>query len=222
MHRLITRVLSLLITFVTCVVVARQFGYQEPVPFSITQHHLLDCVLPCWAGVQIGETKLPEATTLLRQAYPAYQLIEQRAGADLRYQNNGKALAFWEVYLQQKSIPAEMLTVVFGYNFPNTTVREVDLMTSSVSHLPSILELSEVFGEPTCVAQNSDISNTPLMVVYQPANAANMYIMARIMNRGMGWRQPVNEIKLVTRLPDKCKEWQGYTNLSKHLCGGKR
>jgi hypothetical protein len=147
MRRLVSVLVILNLLFVTGILFARLIGQTQPLSNSIARLHLTDCVLPCWAGIVLGETKVDTGIEQLRKAFSLHDynhsytiersLSDSSSYHEIRLQRTDDNVHFYDV-------------LVIGLIVEHDIVEWIRLGTGYEP--PELGELVHLYGAPYCSA----------------------------------------------------------------------
>jgi hypothetical protein len=197
------RVLVIVVLSVSCYLLAigtaTHIGRSQLVPVALARLHLTDCTLPCWIGIELGQTSRLEARERILAVFAkadGFQTVRDSYSEPL----NVAILSF-----QSFDEPAQMVDFIL-FTGRGLAVSQI-IITSSV---PLTLgDFHALLGVPRCVSLRRAF----------PLIYADGYLRVEVRK---GTRlvpdQPVTRIDLSfdSELDQECIPWQGFTRLRRY------
>jgi len=129
-------------------------GRSQPVPRSIAQLRLMDCLPPCWVGIIPGVTTIADAKAKIVSAFV------QGSGRTIR--DPGFGDAYTSANTVENRIEGDDFSLTVRLNFADLVdgeseiVQSIDLFQpSGAAHMPTVAEILGAFGPPEGVVVDS-------------------------------------------------------------------
>jgi hypothetical protein len=156
----IRRALALWLACALLISVAPVVGRNRPPSEAVQMLHLVDCALPCWIGIELGQTPFSEGYRRLEDAFGGPVRLEERMGnsrermLDPSYTGEFDALVPLRTAQGVISLPVQFFVtkgIITSIWIPD--VWRYD--TPVIPGMPSVGEIVSLLGPPTCVEPSS-------------------------------------------------------------------
>jgi hypothetical protein len=196
------RVLAIVVLAMSCYLMAISaasgIGRSQIVPIALARLHLTDCALPCWIGIQLGQTSRIEARERILAVFA------KADGFQIVRDNYSEALNLTILSLQSPDEPPQTVNFILSIG-QGLAVSHIIVMSS----VPTTLgDLHTLVGVPRCVSLRNAF----------PLVYANGYLRVEAGKADrLAPDQPVTRIDLSSdsQVDQQCVPWQGFT-VSRH------
>jgi hypothetical protein len=200
MRRVFTSTLVLVFVLVVLVTLALIVGHSSPVSSRVTQLHLTDCQLPCWAKVRLGQ-KVEEVEQELR-TYSANAGYQMQAYPEIR-----RVLFLMPIHVTDR---VEKITVQLFFDPTYLSAISISCISSDKNKfsMPTLGEVMNLYGLPVCVMHTSDD-------IYLLFSSENTTVRVKLATPSFELGRSVDTIDLLMPGNSRCESqrmyrWQGF------------
>jgi hypothetical protein len=174
----------LVTVFTTLIGFSIVVGHGQPPSLAVQQLHLLDCALPCWMGIVLGQASADEALHRFNETFALSENFLLRASAP-----NPSSAVWVELPLPDANSSVSRALVQFG--FIEGTINRVmienyaDVETQA---MPSLGDIFSLLGVPSCVAPWDELSAVWSLYYDIPDGVIAISLLRTRSNR---WTQPI-------------------------------